>query len=77
MTNMTMTIDDNILKNARKYAIEKNTTVSSLVRVFLEQLAIKEQSKKERIIKRLNKCFNTSSIVVGKKNWSRAALHER
>ena len=50
MCNMTMTIDDDILKKAKKIAIEKNTTVSALVRAYLEHLALRKDKAIETLI---------------------------
>jgi len=77
MTNMTMVVDDIVLKKARKYAVEKNTSVSELVRLFLKRLAFKEDQKKERIISQLERCFQDKSVVLGPKTWTRDDLYER
>jgi hypothetical protein len=39
MTNLTLTIDDELLKRARMRALEQDTSVNALVREYLEGLA--------------------------------------
>ena len=77
MTNMTMTIDTDVLKKAKKIAIEKDTTVSALVRAYLEHLADKKEQATEIIISELKDYFSSGNIIIGKKNWKREDIHER
>ena len=39
MTNVTFSIDDDVLRRARKVALERNTTVTQMLREFLEETA--------------------------------------
>jgi len=39
--NLTMSLDEELLKKSRKVAIEKNTTISSMIRNYLRQLTEK------------------------------------
>jgi hypothetical protein len=39
MANLTLSIDDELLKQARIRALERDTSVNSLVRRYLEELA--------------------------------------
>jgi predicted HicB family RNase H-like nuclease len=38
VANLTLTIDDEVLKKARIHALERGTSVNALVREYLEQL---------------------------------------
>jgi hypothetical protein len=77
MPNMTMTIDAEILKKARKFAVEHDTSVSALVREYLGQIADKEDRDIENTIAELDRHFKKHSIRIGKKTWTRDQLHER
>lgn len=77
MANITMTIDNKILKKVRKIAVEKNTTLTALVRNFLNHLAYREDLEKELVIKQLKKSFDNALTVIGKKTWTRDDLHDR
>ncbi len=77
MTNMTFSVDAQILKKARKVAIDKNTTLSQLVRGYLRELAETQSLESEEIIKQLKKSFNASSVKMGRKKWKREELYDR
>ena len=47
MANITMSIDDKLLKAARKIAVEKDTSLTGLIRGYLEELVEKEEVLKE------------------------------
>jgi hypothetical protein len=75
--NVTLAIDADLLKKARKIAVEKDTTVTGLIRGYLETLIEKEGISKKETIHELVKLFDHSNARVGKKNWNREDLHER
>ena len=75
--NITMSIDEKLLKRARKAAIDKNKSLNSLIKEYLEYLAENEESNKNKIAKKLQLIFNKSTAVVGEKKWSRENLYER
>jgi hypothetical protein len=72
-----MTIDMRILKKARKVAVEQDTTVTALVRAYLERLAAKEDQTTEGIIEELKRSFGKTNLEIGKRTWTREQLHER
>ena len=75
--NITMAIDQDLLKKARKIAVDKNTTVSGLIRSYLNNLVEQEEKNKDEIISELTNIFDHSKAVIGNKNWNREDLHER
>jgi serine/threonine protein kinase HipA of HipAB toxin-antitoxin module len=75
--NLTMAFDEDLLKKARKIAVDKNTTVTGLIRTHLNNLVEQEKKDKKEIISELIGLFDRSKAVVGKKTWSREELHER
>ncbi len=77
MSNITMTIDDTIIKKVKKIAIEKNTTLTGLVRDYLTGIAKREDYRAEEIISQLSEIMNSSNIEVGEITWKRDELHER
>ncbi len=76
MPNITMTIDEKTLKKARKVAVEKNTTLTALIRNYLETISETEEQQKHETIKKLKRIFKSSGVVV-KKSWNRDDLYER
>jgi hypothetical protein len=77
MTNLTLTIDDELLKRARIRALEQDTSVNALVRTYLEQLAARRPDR-EAMDAFL---VMTESIHAGSghggRSWTRDELYER
>jgi hypothetical protein len=63
----------------RKIAVDRDTTLTGLVREYLEKLAAESAStgRKRREREALERSFEKYSFSIGKKTWTRADLHER
>jgi hypothetical protein len=77
MPNITLSVDEEIIKKVRKIAIDKNTTLTAMVRDFLISVTNRDAQKKNEVIRKLQKSFETLSRDMGKRNWTRERLHER
>ena len=77
MANLTLSIDPELLKKARKIAIDKDTTVNAMVRKFLEELVGKESEEEHDVVTRLRALYERTEVPVGRISWSREELHER
>ena len=77
MPNITLSVDDEIIKKVRKVAIEKNTTLTAMVRDYLTSVALRDAQEKNEAIKKLQKSFKTISRNMGRRKWNREALYER
>ena len=75
--NITMAIDEHLLKRARKAASAKNKSLNALIRNYLQQLATTEENNKNKAIKELGTLLNSSKAIVGEKTWRRDELYER
>jgi plasmid stability protein len=77
MTNLTLTIDDELLKRARIRALEQDTSVNALVREYLEGLA--GQAKMQDAVAAVLDLAKLSEAGSGPKGrtWTRDELHER
>jgi hypothetical protein len=77
--NITLTLDDEVVKEVRKIAVERDTTLTGLVRAYLEQLAAEngKTGRKRRELEALQRSFKEFQFRVGKRTWTRADLHER
>ena len=76
MRNITVSIDDETYKRARVAAAERDTSVSALVKAYLEQLASQETvaerlKRQEREIRAQISSFSAADRV------SREELHSR
>ena len=77
MANVTISIDDNMLKRAKKIAIDRDTSFNGLVRNYVETLVAREQRRRELQIEELDRLFEESTAIVGPVTWTRDDLHER
>jgi len=77
--NITLSLDENIVKEVRKIAVERDTTLTGLVREYLEKLAAESATagKGRRELEALERSFQEIHAKMGKKTWTRADLHER
>ena len=77
MANLTLSIDDELLKRARMRALERDTSVNALVRDYLEELAgPTTQRDALREVLRLAAESRSGSGPGGRK-WTRDELYER
>ena len=77
MSNITMTLDDEVIKKVKRIAVEKNTTLTGLVRDYLTGIARREDQRREEVIAQLSEIMNSSNMEVGEITWTRDDLHER
>lgn len=75
-TNLTLSIDREILRKAQKAALDRGASVDELVRSYLERLA-NEADSRTSAIEDLREVFRTSKARIGGARWSREDLHER
>jgi len=77
MPNVTMSIDDDLLKQARKIAIDRETTISELFRSYLEDLSRNETMRREYVASELDHLFGKSNASSSGAIWTRDSLYER
>ncbi len=75
--NLTLSIDDDLLREARKMAVEIDTTVNSLVREYLREFVRKKAEEKELFLREWEKLMDANPVNMSEKSWSRDELHER
>ena len=77
--NITLSIDEELVKEVRKIAIERDTTLTGLVRSYLHELAAEhaKSGRRRRELEALERSFEQFQFNVGKRTWKREDLHER
>jgi hypothetical protein len=73
---LSLTLDEALLRAARKVALDRNTSVEQLVREFLTRLSY-EADPQVAAMAELDELFRTTQIQIGTPNWTREDLHER
>jgi len=75
--NITMTVEDDLVRKARKVAVEKDTTLTAMIRQFLVTVARREESGKAKAVARIRSSFKQLSRDMGPRNWRREDLYAR
>ena len=77
--NVTLSLDDKLVKEVRKIAVDRDTTLTGLVRDYLEQLAVENAAsgRRRREHEALQRSFAEFRLKIGKRNWKREDLYER
>jgi hypothetical protein len=77
--NITLTLDDKLVKEVRKIAADRDTTLTGLVRAYLEQVAEEnaKSGRKKRELEALERSFERFQVKLGKITWKREDLYER
>lgn len=77
--NITLSLPDDLVKRVRKIAVDRDTTLTGLVREYLAELARLEAAagRKRRERDALERGFQQFQFRVGKKTWKREDLYER
>ena len=76
MANLTITIEDALLRRARMRALEQGTSVNALLREYLEAYAGSAQLQ-ERALADLLALSASATSRRGAATWTRDELHER
>jgi hypothetical protein len=76
MKNVTIALDESLLREARRIAADRATTLNSMIREFLEELAQRE-SRVVKARRRIVELCRETRAEVGPRTWSREDLHER
>ena len=79
IVNVTLSLDDELVKKVRKIAVERDTTLTGMVRDYLEKLAAEDAASGRRRREReaLERSFQRFQFRVGRRTWKRADLYAR
>ena len=77
MPNITLSVNDDIIKKVRKIAIDKNTTLTALIRDFLTTIAKQDVQHRKKAAEKIRESFKTKSRNMEVREWTRETLHER
>ena len=76
MANLTITVPEEVLKSARRRALEQGTSVNAVLRDYLSQFA-GVQSAQAEAARRVLELSKAARSGRGKAKWTRDELHER
>jgi hypothetical protein len=77
--NITLSLDDKLVKDIKKLAVDRDTTLTGLVRDYLEKLAAENATsgRKRREREALERSFKQFQFKIGKRTWKREDLYVR
>jgi predicted transcriptional regulator len=76
MANITLKVDDELLKKARDLANKRKTSINAIIRRKIAEFAESDMSR-EATVKGLEAFYRKSKARIGKKRWTRDDLHDR
>ena len=76
MKNVTIALDESLLREARRIAADRSTTLNAMIREFLEELA-RQESRAVKARRRIVELCRKTRAEVGPRTWSRDEIHER
>ncbi|HEY6343989.1 MAG TPA: DUF6364 family protein [Bryobacteraceae bacterium] len=74
--SLTLTLDRDLLRAARKVAFERDTSVNQMIRDYLVQ-AVHDSARRKAAVAGLDEVFRKPMIALGPITWKRNDLHER
>jgi len=74
--NVTLSLEDELVKKARKVAVDRDTTLTAMIREYLKQLTAEEDIKR-RQLEALERSFRNLRVRIGNTRWTREELHGR
>jgi hypothetical protein len=74
--NLTLTIDEELLRAARRIALDRNTSVNQMIREYLAE-TVRGTGREQAAVAELDRLFRTTRGKVGKASWTRDDLHEQ
>ena len=77
MSNITLSVNDEIIKKVRKIAISQDTTMTAMIRDFLQTVAKREDFEKTQKITLLENSFKVLGRDMGTQTWTREDLYDR
>ncbi len=79
MANLTISVDEEVLKRARIRALEENSSVNAVLARYLEEYARTDElrRRREEALKSLLELADRCQVGRGDKTWTRDELHER
>jgi len=75
--NITLSVDEATIKKVRKVALDRDTTLTAMVRDYLTTVAASEDQDRRQRLRDLEDSFAALSRPMGPRTWTRDELHAR
>ena len=77
MPNITLSIENDVVKKVRKIAVDQDTTLTAMVRDYLRSVARRGDGEIQNGVARLDRTFEQFSRPMGPRSLTRDELHDR
>ena len=74
--NLTLVVEEDLLREARAMAAQRRTSVNDMVREFLKDV-VNQESRRLAALERIQPLLDHPAVHLGKSRVSRDELHER
>ena len=75
--NVTLSVDEEIVKKVRKIAVARDTTLTAMVRDYLTSVANSDSVDRKEQVARLEESYKKLSRDMGPRTWTRDDLYDR
>ena len=75
MKNVTIALEESLLREARRIAADRSTTLNAMIRGFLEEVA-RHESRAVKARRRIVELCRETQAEVGPRTWARDEVHE-
>jgi plasmid stability protein len=76
MANVTLALDDALLRRARVKAVHENTSVNAVIRAFLTEW-VRDEGERAVLVRSARAALDAAEYRSGGVRWTRDELHER
>jgi len=76
MKNVTIAVDERLLREARRIAAERSTSLNAMIREYLTRLTERE-SRAVAARRRIVELCRESQAEIGERTWNRDELYDR
>jgi predicted transcriptional regulator len=77
--NVTVSLNDDLVKKIRKIAVDRHTTLTRMVREYLETVAAEKNASTphRHQLEALDRSFEQFQFKIGQRTWTRSGLYDR
>ena len=75
--NITLSLDESVVRKVREIALQKDTTLTAMVREYLTEVAERDVAARRESAARLRELSERYSVDMGTRTWTRDDLYDR
>ena len=75
--NITLSLDESVVRKVREIALQKDTTLTAMVREYLTEVAERDAAARRESAARLRELSERYSVDMGPRTWTRDELYDR